>query len=191
MHEVQVHTAAVAIKSLASKDHIFSLIDDKPCKTLKRHLAEHGLTPAKYRERYALPDTYHMVAEGYSAERRAVAKKLGLGNRGLFAEASTPRSEAPTPEAVAAVQLKSIKAPKTVNKSAAASAAPKAFAAKGTRPAKVGSKENAAIAIPVAQAADLSRSAQANKPARPRKLGISLVPTRQTVAKRKNAFSEA
>jgi len=66
-----------------------------------------------------------MVAEGYSAERRAVAKKLGLGNRGLLAEASTPHSEAPAPEAVPAVKLKSIKASNTVNKSVAASAAPK------------------------------------------------------------------
>jgi predicted transcriptional regulator len=174
MPEVQAHTPAVSIKkSLASKDHIFSLIDGKPYKTLKRHLAKHGLTPAKYRERYALPDTYPMVAEGYSAERRAVAKKLGLGNRGLLAKDSTPPSEAPAPEAVRPVKLKSIIAPKTVNKSVAASATPKASAAKGTRPAKVGSKENSAIAIPVAEAPDPSPSAQANKPARRRKLGIA------------------
>ena len=32
-------------KSLASKDVIISLIDGKPYKSLKRHLAGHGLTP--------------------------------------------------------------------------------------------------------------------------------------------------
>ncbi|KAB8313822.1 transcriptional regulator [Tolypothrix campylonemoides VB511288] len=39
-------TPAVSVrKSLASKDFIISLIDGKPYKSLKRHLARHGLTP--------------------------------------------------------------------------------------------------------------------------------------------------
>src|SRR3954471_12836737 len=42
-------TPAVSVrKSLASDEHILSLIDGKPYKTLKRHLARHGLTPAEY-----------------------------------------------------------------------------------------------------------------------------------------------
>ncbi|MFD2427651.1 MucR family transcriptional regulator [Sphingobium scionense] len=57
-------------ESLASPDHILSLIDGKPYKALKRHLAAHGLTPAEYRSRYGLPADYPMVAQGYSAARR-------------------------------------------------------------------------------------------------------------------------
>jgi predicted transcriptional regulator len=76
------YTPAVsARKSLASKDHIISMIDGKPYKTLRRHLATHGMTPAEYRERYGLKADYPMVAENYSESRRAMAKKIGLGRK--------------------------------------------------------------------------------------------------------------
>ncbi len=76
------YTPAVsARKSLASKDHIISMIDGKPYKTLRRHLATHGMTPAEYRERYGLKADYPMVAETYSESRRAMAKKIGLGRK--------------------------------------------------------------------------------------------------------------
>lgn len=68
-------------KSLASKDFIISLIDGKPYKTLRRHLAGQGLTPAEYRQRYGLKPDYPMVAESYSEARRAMAKKIGLGRK--------------------------------------------------------------------------------------------------------------
>lgn len=75
-------TPAVSVrKSLASKDHIISLIDGKPYKTLKRHLSGHGLTPAEYRERYGLKFDYPMVAESYAETRRGLAKKIGLGRK--------------------------------------------------------------------------------------------------------------
>jgi len=75
-------TPAVTVRrSLASKDHIISLIDGKPYKTLKRHLAGHGLTPAQYRERYGLKADYPMVAENYGAMRREMAKSIGLGRK--------------------------------------------------------------------------------------------------------------
>lgn len=70
-----------ARKSLASKDHIISMIDGKPYKTLRRHLATHGLTPDQYRERYKLKGDYPMVAENYSESRRAMAKQIGLGRK--------------------------------------------------------------------------------------------------------------
>jgi predicted transcriptional regulator len=70
-----------ARKSLASKDHIISMIDGKPYKTLRRHLATNGMTPAEYRERYGLKADYPMVAENYSASRREMAKKIGLGRK--------------------------------------------------------------------------------------------------------------
>lgn len=83
------YTPAVSVrKSLASREHLISLIDGRPYKTLKRHLASHGLTPAQYRERYGLASTYPMVAPGYSAQRREVAQRLGLGQRGTAAKAA-------------------------------------------------------------------------------------------------------
>ena len=76
------YTPAVsARKSLASKDRIISMIDGKPYKTLRRHLATHGMTPAECRERYGLKPDYPMVAENYSESRRAMAKKIGLGRK--------------------------------------------------------------------------------------------------------------
>ena len=73
---------AVSIrKSLGKREHILSMIDGKPYKTLKRHLSRHGLTPAQYRERYKLPADYPMVAPAYSEARREVAKRLGLGRK--------------------------------------------------------------------------------------------------------------
>jgi len=75
-------TPAVSVRrSLGSKDHIISLIDGKPYKTLKRHLSGHGLTPAQYRERYGLKPDYPMVAETYAEMRRGLAKKIGLGRK--------------------------------------------------------------------------------------------------------------
>jgi predicted transcriptional regulator len=79
---VTEYTPAVSVrKSLASKDHIISMIDGKPYKTLRRHLATHGMTPAEYRDRYGLKSDYPMVAENYSESRRAMAKKIGLGRK--------------------------------------------------------------------------------------------------------------
>jgi predicted transcriptional regulator len=76
------YTPAVTVrKSLASKDHIISMIDGKPYKTLRRHLATNGLTAEEYRARYGLKRDYPMVAESYSESRRAMAKKIGLGRK--------------------------------------------------------------------------------------------------------------
>lgn len=82
-------TPAVTVrKSLASKDHILSLIDGKPYKTLRRHLSTHGLTPEEYRARYNLKADYPMVAPAYSEQRRAMAHKIGLGAKGRKAKAA-------------------------------------------------------------------------------------------------------
>jgi predicted transcriptional regulator len=78
----QEYVPAVSVrKSLASKDHIISMIDGKPYKTLRRHLATNGLTPDEYRQRYSLKADYPMVAESYSEARRDMAKKSGLGRK--------------------------------------------------------------------------------------------------------------
>ena len=76
------HSPAVSVrKSLSSKDHIISLIDGKPYKTLRRHLSRHGMSPEQYRERYGLKSDYPMVSESYSSARREMAKKIGLGRK--------------------------------------------------------------------------------------------------------------
>jgi predicted transcriptional regulator len=104
------YTPAVsARKSLASPDHIISMIDGKPYKTLRRHLATHGMTPDQYRERYGLKQDYPMVAPTYSAARQAMAKKIGLGRKP--GQSNTAQSDA-----------KPVKAPKARDAKAAAKA---------------------------------------------------------------------
>ena len=85
--DAQEFVPAVSVrKSLASKDQIISMIDGKPYKTLRRHLTTHGLTPDEYRQRYNLKSDYPMVAANYSEQRRAMAKKIGLGQKGRAAK---------------------------------------------------------------------------------------------------------
>lgn len=92
-------TPAVSVrKSLASKDHILSMIDGKPYRTLRRHLSTNGLTPDEYRARYNLKADYPMVAPSYSEARRAMAKQIGLGSKGRQARAGAAK-EAVAPAA--------------------------------------------------------------------------------------------
>lgn len=91
-------TPAVTVrKSLASKDHIISMIDGKPYRTLRRHLSTHGITPEEYRRRYKLKPDYPMVAENYSAQRREMAKKIGLGSKGHRSRSDGAPAEPPAP----------------------------------------------------------------------------------------------
>ena len=92
----QYTPAVSARKSLASWDRIISMIDGKPYKTLRRHLSGHGLTPEQYGERYNLKADYPMVAENYSATRRKMAMKIGLGQKGRQAKATTAAVPAST-----------------------------------------------------------------------------------------------
>jgi predicted transcriptional regulator len=73
--------AVTARKSLSNPDVIISMIDGKPYKTLKRHLSNNGLTANEYRARYGLKADYPMTAPTYSAVRRDMAKKIGLGRK--------------------------------------------------------------------------------------------------------------
>jgi predicted transcriptional regulator len=96
--EQETHKPAVTVrKSLSSKDHIISLIDGKPYKTLKRHLANNGLTPAQYRERFGLKPDYPMVAPAYAETRRNLAKAIGLGRKPR--QSSTTAAPKATPDA--------------------------------------------------------------------------------------------
>lgn len=94
------YTPAVTVRrSLSSKDHIISLIDGKPYRTLRRHLSGHGLTPEQYRERYNLKPDYPIVAESYSQVRRDMAKKIGLGRKPGTKVAAKASKSAPKPAA--------------------------------------------------------------------------------------------
>ena len=115
----ETFTPAVSVRrSLASKDHIISLIDGKPYKTLTRHLSSNGLTPKDYRARYNLRSDYPMVSENYSQSRREMAKRIGLGRRAAGAQ--------PAGESASAVPVTAAKKPTTAGaKSASKAAAPK------------------------------------------------------------------
>jgi predicted transcriptional regulator len=70
---------AVSIRRSITPDFLICLEDGKRFKSLKRHLAAHGLTAQQYREKWKLPSDYPMVAPNYAAARSVLAKKIGLG----------------------------------------------------------------------------------------------------------------
>lgn len=71
---------AVAVRKSVTPEYIVCLEDGKKLKMLKRHLkAAYNMTPEQYRERWGLPSDYPMVAPNYAAQRRDLAKKIGLG----------------------------------------------------------------------------------------------------------------
>lgn len=72
---------AVNPKRSVHADHIICLEDGRKFKSMKRHLASHGLTPQQYRVRWGLPADYPMTAPNYSATRSAMAKDIGLGQK--------------------------------------------------------------------------------------------------------------
>lgn len=69
----------VSIRKSITDEYLVSMEDGKRYKSLKRHLGTHGLTPADYRAKWGLPDTYPMTAPAAAARRSELAKKLGLG----------------------------------------------------------------------------------------------------------------
>ncbi|HEY0568435.1 MAG TPA: MucR family transcriptional regulator [Xanthobacteraceae bacterium] len=73
---------AVPVKRSISSDYIVCLEDGKKFKSLKRHLrTQYGMTPEQYREKWALPPDYPMVAPNYAAARSRLAKQMGLGQQ--------------------------------------------------------------------------------------------------------------
>jgi predicted transcriptional regulator len=74
-------TTAQVRKSI-TPDGLISFEDGKRYKTLRRHLSVRGLAPEQYREKWGLPHDYPMVSPNYSATRSAMAKALGLGQKG-------------------------------------------------------------------------------------------------------------
>ena len=73
---------AVPVKRSISSEFIVCLEDGKKFKSLKRHLrTQYNITPEQYREKWALPPDYPMVAPNYAAARSQLAKQMGLGQQ--------------------------------------------------------------------------------------------------------------
>ena len=73
---------AVPVKKSVTPEYIICLEDGKKLKMLKRHLkTAYDMTPEDYRERWALPPDYPMVAPNYALHRSSLAKKIGLGTK--------------------------------------------------------------------------------------------------------------
>ncbi|MFL6797693.1 MAG: MucR family transcriptional regulator [Xanthobacteraceae bacterium] len=73
---------AVSLKKSITPDYIICLDDGKKFKSLKRHLrSQYNMTPEQYREKWALPADYPMVAPNYAAARSHLAKQMGLGQQ--------------------------------------------------------------------------------------------------------------
>ena len=73
---------AVSIRSSIKPDYIVCLEDGKKLKMLKRYLKTNfDMTPDEYRQRWGLSADYPMVAPNYAEQRRALAKKIGLGTK--------------------------------------------------------------------------------------------------------------
>ena len=70
---------AVPVRKSVTDDYLISLEDGKQYRSLKRHLAGRGLTPAEYRAKWDLPHDYPMVAPAYARKRSELAKAAGLG----------------------------------------------------------------------------------------------------------------
>ncbi len=81
------------IKKSITAEHLISFIDGKPYRTLKRHVGLHGMSMAEYRERFGLPAEYPSTSPSYSAARSAMAKLIGLGQKGRKAKAAAQKAK--------------------------------------------------------------------------------------------------
>ncbi|MBO9579604.1 MAG: MucR family transcriptional regulator [Sphingobium sp.] len=83
---------AVPIRSSVKPNYLVCLEDGKRLTMLKRYLMTHfQLTPEEYRRKWNLLPDYPMVAPNYTEQRKALAKKIGLGRK--------PKESAPVPVA--------------------------------------------------------------------------------------------
>jgi predicted transcriptional regulator len=69
----------VSVRKSITPDYLICLDDGKKFKSLRRHIANLGMTPDQYRQKWGLPESYPMTAPHYAAKRSAIAKKFGLG----------------------------------------------------------------------------------------------------------------
>ncbi len=74
---------AVPVKKSVTNDYIICLEDGQNFKSLKRHLrTHHKMSPDEYRAKWGLSKDYPVVAPNYAQTRSALAKQMGLGQKG-------------------------------------------------------------------------------------------------------------
>ncbi len=74
---------AVPIAESVTDEYIVCLEDGQKFQSLKRHLRSHyNMSPDEYRAKWDLPKDYPMVAPNYAQRRSALAKQMGLGQKG-------------------------------------------------------------------------------------------------------------
>lgn len=70
----QPKLSADQIRKSITPDALISFEDNRPYKTLWRHLAGKGLSPEEYRRKWGLPESYPMAAASYSEARASIGK---------------------------------------------------------------------------------------------------------------------
>ena len=76
-------TPAVSVRRSVSDEAITCLDCGWKGSMIKRHLmTAHQLDAKQYREKWALPRDYPLVAKSYAARRSELAKAIGLGQKG-------------------------------------------------------------------------------------------------------------
>lgn len=90
--EVEARSKAEIRKSIGAES-LVSFEDNKPYKSLKRHLSSRGMTPAEYRAKWGLPADYPMVHPAYSAKRSELARSIGLGSKGRGGSPTAPAAK--------------------------------------------------------------------------------------------------
>lgn len=88
---------AVSVRASLKPDRLISMIDGKPYRMLKRHLALNGYTPQSYRAAFGLAADYPMVAPEYAERRRELAHQIGLGRKPKAVEAKAVVDEKAKP----------------------------------------------------------------------------------------------
>ena len=89
----------VQVRESITRDALISFEDNKPYKSLRRHLGSRGLSPQEYRTKWGLPEDYPMAAPAYRETRANLAKARGFGARpALNAELEASTASAPPPE---------------------------------------------------------------------------------------------
>ena len=110
--EEPAKTPAVAVRSSVKPDYVVCLECGAKQKMLRRHLqTAHGMSPEEYRAAYDLKTDYPLVAPNYAEQRRALAKKIGLGRKPRSASANSSGSSG-------AAKASSAKKPATRRKAA-------------------------------------------------------------------------
>lgn len=123
------------IRKSITPDGLLSFEDNKPYKTLRRHLATRGMSPEQYRAKWGLPNDYPMVSPNYSAARSQMAKNLGLGRKAGSAAPAAESGASSEGGSAAPAAPRGRGRPRNADKAAAAAAAPKRRGRKPKQPA--------------------------------------------------------